>query len=440
MIVYSRFKYGRKIFVANLAIATLFSSSCRTNSEEGQVQSGRAPAVEEPTNNDAHNPMVTDELDAELGEEKFPNEDQSIANIIEFVEGQVKQQQSNIGNRALRDAHPKAHGCVRASFTVNPNIPKELAQGVFKATAPYKAWIRFSNGNPNPLLPDSAGDARGMAIKLTGVSTDSSNMIMGADTEKHTQDFVMINLPTFFSNDPAHYIELQKGLANGMSSQPEPVTAAIALSRGLEPGAFQVLLKLQGKLISNPLTSQYWSMVPYRLGTDENRKAIKFSAIPCDGDKLDMSAINRQDNDFLQKAMAASLAAGKEACFNFAIQVKNNRHMQIENSIEEWPSKGTHETEWNRLDTAGRVQKDLEEGVSRFVNVAQIRIPAQVFNTKKQQLFCDNLSFTPWHSLQDHRPLGAINRVRRPLYEAISKKRHGENSAPRTEPDGTETF
>ena len=46
----------------------------------------------------------------------------------------------------------------------------------------------------------------------------------------------------------------------------------------------------------------------------------------------------------------------------------------------------------------------------------------------------ENLSFTPWHALEDQRPLGGINRARKVAYEAISKYRHERNGVPRVEP------
>ena len=62
-------------------------------------------------------------------------------------------------------------------------------------------------------------------------------------------------------------------------------------------------------------------------------------------------------------------------------------------------------------------------------------IPSQTFDTPARMTFCENLSYTPWHSLPDHRPLGGINRARKVVYEAISKVRHDCNAVPRQEPD-----
>jgi hypothetical protein len=66
--------------------------------------------------------------------------------------------------------------------------------------------------------------------------------------------------------------------------------------------------------------------------------------------------------------------------------------------------------------------------------VATIVIPKQNFDTPEQNTFGENLSFNPWHSLPEHRPLGSLNRMRKMVYERISRVRHEMNSVPRREP------
>lgn len=46
----------------------------------------------------------------------------------------------------------------------------------------------------------------------------------------------------------------------------------------------------------------------------------------------------------------------------------------------------------------------------------------------------DNLAFTPWHALPEHRPLGNMNRTRRVVYEMVSEFRRTTNGAGREEP------
>ncbi len=58
----------------------------------------------------------------------------------------------------------------------------------------------------------------------------------------------------------------------------------------------------------------------------------------------------------------------------------------------------------------------------------------QIFDTPEQNEFCENLSFTPWHALPQHKPLGVTNRLRKVIYERISRVRHDMNQVKRQEP------
>ncbi len=95
----------------------------------------------------------------------------------------------------------------------------------------------------------------------------------------------------------------------------------------------------------------------------------------------------------------------------FLIQPRTSTKMLVEDAMTEW-----------------------KENEAPFYQVATIHIPKQSFDTPEQNQFCENLSFTPWHALPEHKPLGAINRMRKIIYENISRVRHDINSAPRQEP------
>ena len=66
--------------------------------------------------------------------------------------------------------------------------------------------------------------------------------------------------------------------------------------------------------------------------------------------------------------------------------------------------------------------------------VAGIRIPQQNFDSVAQRTFGENLSYTPWHSLPVHRPLGGVNRARKIVYNVISTFRHEKNGVAQVEP------
>ena len=72
-----------------------------------------------------------------------------------------------------------------------------------------------------------------------------------------------------------------------------------------------------------------------------------------------------------------------------------------------------------------------KESDSPYHAVARLRIPRQGFlDSPAQTALCENISFNPWRTLSEHRPLGTINRVRLDVYQAISQFRHARNDVP----------
>ncbi|MES2089053.1 MAG: catalase family protein [Pseudomonadota bacterium] len=289
---------------------------------------------------------------------------------------------------AFRDAHRKAHGCVSAQFTVLDKLTPALAHGVFAKPRSFDAVIRFSNGSQQD---DRKGDARGMAIKLLGVDGPK---LLNDESDVHTQDFLLMNHPVFFVRDAADYVGFQQATSGG----------TLQLLGWLTRHLFHesaILLNIKRKTVTNPLDSLYWSTTPSKLGP----QAIKFSAQPCAGSRFTNPFTSP---DLLRENMTAHLATGG-ACFDFMVQTQADpSSMPIEDPTIEWDA--------NR---------------SPFVPVARIQIPAQ---PPEQGEACEVRSFTPWHTLAEHRPLGGISRVRKTVYQEISRLRHQLNGQPRTEP------
>ena len=163
------------------------------------------------------------------------------------------------------------------------------------------------------------------------------------------------------------------------------------------------------KPVSDPLVFRYWSMTSSKLGP----RAVKYKVQPCSG----QVASKGEGADFLRDAMSEHLSE-REGCLDFAVQFQTDeRSMPVEDPSVEW-----------------------REDRSPFIPVAKITFPVQTFTSPAQNEFCENLSFTPWHSLTTHRPLGNLNRARKMVYEAVSEARHGDNAAERKEPNGSEVF
>jgi hypothetical protein len=119
-----------------------------------------------------------------------------------------------------------------------------------------------------------------------------------------------------------------------------------------------------------------------------------------------------KDPNFLGKAMVKRLAKPNgPASFDFCIQEQTDaRKMPIEDPTVRWKSK--------------------------FIKLATVTIDPQVFDSPEKQKSGDALSFSPWHALPEHRPLGGINRARRPIYPASQNLRHQTNKVQEKEATG----
>ena len=107
----------------------------------------------------------------------------------------------NAGGMMRRDAHPKMHGLVQATFTVEPGLPGDLAVGLFSAPKRYQAWVRLSNQD-GAIRPDIKGDIRGLAIKLMGVP---GAKLLSGEKDAQTHDFVTISTDVFVAKDVAEF-------------------------------------------------------------------------------------------------------------------------------------------------------------------------------------------------------------------------------------------
>ena len=333
-------------------------------------------------------------------EEEIPADEAALTQgIIEDAIRIVEQHRDN--TRVLRDAHAKAHGCVKAQVTVLQNLVPELRHGVLAEPGKtWQAWMRLSNGNAYPQF-DSARDARGMAIKLLDVPGDK---LLSSKATAANQDFVMFNHPVFFVRDVAEYKQNFAAQASGQKIQ--------AFFPSWDPRSWEIrhliiALKTLAPAPNSPVTATYNSIAPFKLGPHN----IKYRVVP-DPQSCPPYQLPEQNTalpNFLRNALYQQLSLDRvPACFALQVQRQNaDYYMPIEDTSVQW-----------------------SEDISPFETVATVRVEPQDFDTREQNLACDNLSFNPWHALPEHRPIGGINRLRKAVYEAVSVYRHQRNAAP----------
>jgi hypothetical protein len=324
----------------------------------------------------------------EIGKE-YPRDDEDY--LIRRLSGRLRanMERDYPDGRMLRNAHPKQLACVQAEFTVEPDLPPELAIGFFAKPKTYSAWIRFSNAAPG-VRPDSKRDIRGMGIQLLDVEGPPA---MEDSKEPLTQDFLFLSAPTFITRDVIQFNNLVKAANSNIFSK---------LLYVFSPWPSRIALILRIINTSAPcaslLETRFWSTTPIAFGDG----AVKYSATPRTPQYTTTG--HETHPDFLRKRLANDLEA-KEAVFDFNVQFQTDaQRMPIEDPTVEW-----------------------DESDSAFRKVATIRIPPQEFDTAERDDFGDNLSINPWHCLASHRPLGGVNRGRKEFYTVLSKFRKRRN-------------
>ena len=318
--------------------------------------------------------------------------DDEAAQIQRSKENFIKVIEENKTSYVARGAHSKGHACVKAYFEVLQTITPKLQHGVFSFPGKrYKSWIRFSNGRSSMKgNHDADKDAHGMAIKLFNIYNTTS---IKPDDSTERQDFLMHDSPVFFAADLKDY--------NRFVESDDKILYFI---EGINPFKWNLRELMHGlatlkKPPQSPLWSQYFSNTAYKLGPHN----IKFSAKSC-ATSPKATDQDTSDPDFLRKTMIEELR-NDDACFEFKVQLQDaDKYMPIEDPSIEW-----------------------KESDSPYITLAKIIIPKQEFESDDQHQFCENLSFSPWNTLSEHRPIGQLNRIRKEVYEASSKYRHENN-------------
>lgn len=325
-----------------------------------------------------------------------PLDDQTIATRIGDIFEKVFHSFSPPGSAvARRPVFAKAHGCVKAQFTVDPNLAVNYRIGVFQASG-YPAWIRFSSDGP--FTKDSRKAARGMSIKLVGVP---GQKILPGEEQSLTQDFVMENHPVFFVDTAQDFLDFTSSSLSGDAAQVTAFNKA-------HPETNRILDDMDKNVLADPLDGQYWTPTPYQLGG----YAIKYMVKPCTPPP-DPSTKPMTADNYLRENLNTHMQQNQDICMDFWVQVQKDPNLQpIDRATVLWDEKS-----------------------APFVHFAQITIPhGQNVNAPARDTLCENLSFTGWHALPEHTPLGSINLARKVIYKRLADVRRKQGGVSIGEP------
>lgn len=350
--------------------------------------------------------------------EYSPNVEVEVENEAQLIDEIVVSMSRSSGNafdkhrHAIRDAHAKGHGFLKGELIIHKDLPRHLQQGMFAKSATYPIVIRLSSA-PGEIQSDTIPAPRGMAIKVIEVEGER---LLPQDTG-HNQDFLLVNIPVLpfgtvleyrkrqeRSEPSSHSSEFIQRTLAGAARGVEKVVRAI----GGEPSAtLQSLARDNGHLLGET----YHSMAAIRFG----EYIAKISVAPLSENVKALTGAEIKDiKDSTMRDIVVEhfRREGAEYVVRAQLCTDLNR-MPVEDASVLWP-----------------------ESLSPHQPIATVRIPPQEAYSPARRVYGDEiLSFSPWHGIMLHRPLGSIMRVRIKVYERSTQFRHDMNMAERLEPD-----
>ena len=353
-----------------------------------------------------------------------PKLSEYMTRIIDFWETKVSESPTTEGTgRAVRGAHAKTIGVVRAEVEILGDAAAPYAQGIYATPGRHDALIRFSSAS-NHLGPDALlGPVLGCAIKIFDV--DGTKLVED-EPDATTFDYVLKNNPTFIANTAKHYLFIQEigdqvgtYLERGKAGFHDLLNDFLTGKGTLEQQdwaweeLFAFVKAATQTPVRNPVLSTYWTMAAVRHGDYVAKVRIAPAAESAEKavhQHLDLSS----GPDVFGPTLVEELQAH---AFDFDLQVQlctDLTAMPVNDATVEWPEK-----------------------LSPFVTVGRVHLARQDISRPENPERGDALAFNQWRVTSDHRPLGEIMDVRR-VYTTSAWVRRTLNNQPQREPNSAD--
>jgi catalase len=318
-----------------------------------------------------------------------PDEQALFRGFADEIKAQQRDAAAKTGGALGRGFHAKLHAGLIAEFEILNDLPACARQGVFSTPRVFPAVVRFSNGEPTH-HPDKYHEPRGIAIKLMGVS---GRRLLPGDADAVTQDFLAT------SHSVTSTVRNVKQFMAFIRASQKPRTMLFTLWRsvGLRE-TFRILRALVRTVgfskVRSLATEKYSGTAPIKFGP----YAVKFTVRPAVG--TEATVRRTLTRDFLRDELADRLRQG-DLRLDFLVQFYvDETRTPIEDTSIVWDAP--------------------------LLKVGQLRIPSCDLDdpqTRAVSNAVDQLSFSPWHAIEDHRPLGSVMRARRVAYQTSATLR-----------------
>jgi len=313
------------------------------------------------------------------------------ANLERLAEQLRELQRKNARGKPPRRAlHAKGQAPAEAELTILPDLPEHARVGIFKEPRTFRGYVRFSNGS-GVRLPDTKPDVRGLALKLLDV--DGPKIIPGLERAT-TQDFLFIQSPATPFRDADAFVWFVLAASRPASLLPRAIlklgpVGAIRLVRQLLQGLSRPVVSLA--------TSTYYSALPTAFGP----YAVKYTLTP--RARATEGAKPGPSPEYLTEELCSRLKTGPVE-YDLAVQFfVDEQKTPIEDASVEWKTSD-----------------------SPLLDVARLTLPSQDLAASRGRELGERIeamSFDPWHTTADFRPLGNMMRARSAAYRLSTIER-----------------
>lgn len=290
-----------------------------------------------------------------------------------------------------RTFHAKAAlGVENARLRFADDLPAALRGGFAQPGADYPATVRLSNAS-GMRGPDGAPDLHGIAVRVQVTGDESHDLLATSFPVSHAsnaREFVAFAKAMAGARTPlqkAFGLFVRLPLAVGLST-------ATRMRRNVQAATRQKVTSLARET--------YWSRGAL-LWAEAGPVRYLFRPAATGGGAPHP---DRSDPDFLRKELGQRLSRD-DVAFDLCVQrYVDERRTPVEDAAVEW-----------------------EDAITPPIVVARLTIPRQDITTAEAGSAArrvEGLSFNPWFTTDDFRPLGNINRARKAAYQASSAQRH----------------
>lgn len=320
------------------------------------------------------------------------NEEDKITDIIESFRS-MQEKNFKKYQYGLRGTHTKTQGIVKGILTIPSDLPPYLSQGLFKHPGKYPVILRYAN-EPTQVEDDRIPGPRGIGMKVFNVPGSK----LRQEENSTTQDFFFNNVPVLELTNATVCRDIQL-LRDKYFDDPEGLKEALK-----QRDDAKVQLARYELPNTNIMGQDMFSQSAYRYGD----YIVKYALFPIADEQLKTKDqhVKSTDSPSILSEWIQDYFHDYSAQYEFRVQFCSDLNLQ--------PVEDTS-IEWSQL-------------LAPFHTVATFDIPRQeTLDTNICQWWHDDIRLSPWTGLEEHRPLGSINRVRKRLYNASAAYRAKKN-------------